>query len=401
MAKGIIISGGNGGDTSDDCTATNNQVLEGYTAITKGSDDEAVAGTMKNLSNRATITHTSSNGTKVILGDAAFLATNSDGAVRSSVRYNGGEGYITNNTLIAIDASVMATAGGLTSAKLMSGQSSFGLSGTATSDATASAAQILSGYTAYKNGSKITGTMANYGAVSQSLAINGTYTIPAGYHNGSGKVTQSISTLGAQTITPNTATQTVSSSGKYLTGNITVNPIPSNYLNVSNNATVFNSGSYGMVADLGAYHTYAASTTSVPTYQGETVVVSNGLMQVVIKTGTPSGSQILVDRNAVVFRRCIDLSLWSKVQITYYYASSLVSSQLYLASPYYAFTLAAISSGSALAGSAALPVATTSTTATFNITKLSTATGSQCWGFRFNNTNVMRIVYVSNITLIK
>ena len=34
--------------------------------------------------------------------------------------------------------------------------------------------------------------MANHGAVNQSLAINGSYTIPAGYHNGSGKVTQSI-----------------------------------------------------------------------------------------------------------------------------------------------------------------------------------------------------------------
>lgn len=53
----------------------------------------------------------------------------------------------------------------------------------------AGAAQILSGYQAYINGSKVSGTMANQGAKTASLNCGGTYTIPAGYHNGSGKVT--------------------------------------------------------------------------------------------------------------------------------------------------------------------------------------------------------------------
>lgn len=54
----------------------------------------------------------------------------------------------------------------------------------------AGAGQVLSGYTFYSNNynSKQTGTMANKGAVSTTVYPGGSYTIPAGYHNGSGKV---------------------------------------------------------------------------------------------------------------------------------------------------------------------------------------------------------------------
>ena len=58
-----------------------------------------------------------------------------------------------------------------------------------TSDATAVAAEILTGKTAYKNGSMLTGTMPNRGAVAGTIDTKaGQYTVPQGYHDGSGKV---------------------------------------------------------------------------------------------------------------------------------------------------------------------------------------------------------------------
>lgn len=56
-------------------------------------------------------------------------------------------------------------------------------------DATVSVAEMLTGKTAYARGTKLTGTMPNNGAVTGKIGTkDGAYTIPQGYHDGSGKV---------------------------------------------------------------------------------------------------------------------------------------------------------------------------------------------------------------------
>ena len=57
-----------------------------------------------------------------------------------------------------------------------------------TQDATVAVAEILEGKTAYARGSKLTGTMHNKGAVSGTITDKTAYTIPMGFHDGSGTV---------------------------------------------------------------------------------------------------------------------------------------------------------------------------------------------------------------------
>ena len=125
-----------------------------------------------------------------------------------------------------------------------------------TSDATAQRAEILLNKTAYVNGTKLTGSMPNNGAVSGTISTKaGSYTVPIGYHDGSGTVGISSteqakiiasniksgvtilgvvgsysgegSTAQAKTATPSTASQTIlPDTGYDYLSQVTVEAIP-------------------------------------------------------------------------------------------------------------------------------------------------------------------------------
>lgn len=69
-----------------------------------------------------------------------------------------------------------------------------------TTDATATASEILATKTAYVSGNKITGTMPNRGAISATISTLTPYTVPQGYHDGSGTVAVSTTNIIASNI---------------------------------------------------------------------------------------------------------------------------------------------------------------------------------------------------------
>ena len=79
----------------------------------------------------------------------------------------------------------------------------------------ATAADVLSGKTFSNDDGEATGSMTNNGAVSTTIAQGGSYTIPVGYHNGSGKVSATANSgtasasqvLSGQTFYSNSATK--------------------------------------------------------------------------------------------------------------------------------------------------------------------------------------------------
>lgn len=169
----IWMPGGGGGIDLDVVTAASGDILKGKVIV--GTDGEPLTGVLELTGNAADSQVLS--GKTYYNTDAKGKRTgtmSNQGAVTSSLNagdsytipagYHNGSGKVTANSLSS-------------QTKVQSGKTAAG------------AAQVLAGYEAWVNGGRVTGTMANQGAKTASLNCGGSYTIPAGYHNGSGKVT--------------------------------------------------------------------------------------------------------------------------------------------------------------------------------------------------------------------
>lgn len=137
LTAGKIMAGNTimeiAGTATNGATATAADIITGLTAYKNGS--QLIGSMPKHVGDQ-----TSTGGT---------LA---EGSMRVEIPENGYyEGL----------ADLVVTDAGIAASKILAGQSIRGLAGTATSDATAAAGDILSGKTAYKNGAKITGTIAD------------------------------------------------------------------------------------------------------------------------------------------------------------------------------------------------------------------------------------------------
>lgn len=219
--------------------ATANQILSGSTAWVNGTQ---VTGTMTNQGSKSssvnaggsyTIPAGYHDGTGKVTGNTLSSQTSGTAAASDIISgrtawVNGSQvtGTMTNNG--AVSPSALAAGGSYTiPAGYHNGQGKVTVQSlaTITASADAGAGEILSGKKAYVDGTLVTGTMTNQGAKTSSLNCGGSYTIPAGYHNGSGKVTAN--SLSSQTSANATASQILKNktawvNGSKLTGTLAV-----------------------------------------------------------------------------------------------------------------------------------------------------------------------------------
>ena len=238
----FILNRGGGVDTSD-ANVTPATMLTGYSAYV---DEAKIEGSMPN---RGAVDITLAANGAYTIPDGWH---NGSGRVHQSLTEQAGSTITpgTSNKL-AVPAGRWVTGNvyvvgdnDLSAGNIKENVNIFGIKGTFVGtncrDANAGAAQILTGYSGYVNQAKVSGTMPNRGAVDITLAANGSYAIPDGWHNGSGRVHQSLTTRAGATITPGTSNILAVASGRWVTGNVYVAG-SSNLTsgNIKENVTIF------------------------------------------------------------------------------------------------------------------------------------------------------------------
>ena len=159
------------------------------------------------------------------------------------------------------------------------------------SNVDAVAADVLAGKTiVLANGTEVEGTMTNNGAVSETLTSatgDQSYTIPAGYHDGTGTVSIVLETKSA---TPSASTQSITpASGKVLS-KVTVNPIPSNWGNTTGDDGVAADVLYGKKVHSISNGSAVAITGSMPNNGAVSQTLTTSTTSYTIPAGYHNGS---------------------------------------------------------------------------------------------------------------
>lgn len=156
------------------------------------------------------------------------------------------------------------------------------------SSVTAGAADTLTGKVLVTSDGKVTtGTMPNNGAVSKALdAGTPSYTIPKGYHSGTGKVSVTVET---KSVTPTKAAQDIVPSAGKLLSKVTVAAIPDEFVDTSDADAAAANILDGKIAFVDG----EKITGSMPN-NGSTSATMDGLttMSVVIPAGYTSGGTV-------------------------------------------------------------------------------------------------------------
>ena len=170
--------------------------------------------------------------------------------------------------------------------------------GTNTNDATlSSGAQILQGVTAYSKGTKYTGTIATVEGPTPDISVSSDGLIAASISNPKGyqaesttkTATQQLTTKGATTITPSSASQIAVNSGVYTTGKITVSAVPTETKKITANGTYSPSaGKYFSSVEV-------AIAGDTPTYQSKTISPSTSVQTVTADSGYDALSDVTVN----------------------------------------------------------------------------------------------------------
>ncbi len=197
MGKLIISPGGSGGGvSSDELTATLDNVLEGTTVVTSDTDDEIGTGTMPNNSgwsssvgrnDSITIPKGYHDGTGTVAGPTMTDVPGKTITPNTTTQTAISEGQYATGDITVVGSS------NLTAANIKHGVKIFDATGTYTGEGNAAAGDVRAGKTfSNASGAAITGTLATYS--------------------------------GTTTVTPTTSTQTLQTAGKIVGANITINP---------------------------------------------------------------------------------------------------------------------------------------------------------------------------------